>query len=200
MKLVFATHNRGKLVEVKALLGDIGVEVVSSEEAGVTEEPIEDGATFEVNALKKALETSQKTHEWSVADDSGICIEALGGEPGVYSKRWAGEDADDQKIIEYTLQKMKNVPEGRRQATFESSVALVTPSGEYWLFNGTIQGKLAASPHGRNLPGLCYDVLFIPEGESRTFGEMSAEEKNALSHRGRAFRQLKEFLAKQSLL
>jgi len=198
MKLVFATHNKGKLLEMKQILGDIGIVVLSAEEAGVHDEPVEDGATFEINALKKALETGKATHEWAVADDSGLCIKALGGEPGVFSKRWAGEGADDAKIIEYTFQKIKNIPEGEREAWFESAVALVSPSGDYWLFNGIVSGKLSQSPRGRHLPGLPYDVFFIPEGEERTFGEMTGAEKNALSHRGRAFQELKQFLAKQN--
>jgi len=196
MKIIFASHNVGKIKEMRAMLADIGVTVLGAEEAGVHEEAVEDGATFEANALKKAYFVAERTGQWAVADDSGICIAALGGRPGVYSKRWAGEGAHDSRIVEYTLEQAKNIPEGERDAWFESAVALTAPDGRHWVFSGQVRGRLAVAPRGSSLPGLPYDVIFIPEGHEVTFGEMRFEEKNALSHRGRAFAQLKEFLKK----
>ena len=115
MKLVFATHNQGKLKEMRDLLSDLNIEVVSADEAGVYEDVIEDGTTFKANALKKARFVGEQTGEWAVADDSGICIDALDGEPGVYSARWAGDRAS---VIDHTLDKMKKVPTKNRGAHF----------------------------------------------------------------------------------
>lgn len=197
MRLVFATHNTGKLAEMRELLNGIDIEVLSAEEACVHEEPVEDGETFEENALKKARFVAEKTGEWAVADDSGICIQALGGKPGVNSRRWAGEDVSDTKLAQFTLEKMRHVSEGERDAWFESAVVLVSPDGKHWTFGGVIQGTLSMELRGKALPNLPYDLIFIPEGHARTFAEMPAEEKNSMSHRGQAFLELKKFLALQ---
>jgi len=194
MKLIFATHNPGKIEEAKKLLADLYVEVLSAEEAGVREDVIEDGETFEENALKKARFVSEKTGEWAVADDSGICIDALDGRPGVQSARWAGEGASGEAIIAHTLHELREVPPEKRGASFISALALVAPNGDHWIFNGAARGSLASSPRGSALPQLPYDVIFIPEGYLETFAEMSREEKNKISHRGRAFEALKNFL------
>ncbi len=114
MKLIFATHNTGKVEEMRVLLEDTNIEVMSADEAGVDGEVIEDGQTFEENALKKAKFVSRAASAWAVADDSGCCIDALGGLPGVNSARWAGKDAGDQAIVDHTLESMKDVPEGKR--------------------------------------------------------------------------------------
>jgi len=199
MKLIFATHNKGKVIEMQALLSDLDIEVMSADEAGVTEDVVEDKDTFEGNALKKARFVAEKAGEWAVADDSGICIEALDGAPGVYSARWAGEGASGDKLVEYTLDKMKDVPEGKRGAYFESCLALVAPDGRYWTFSGQVSGRLPLEPRGQHRPKLPYDVIFIPEGFEQTFAEMSDVEKNKLSHRGLAFEKLKDFLRKEVL-
>lgn len=196
MRLIFATSNLGKFKEMKAILGELKVDVSSAKEIGVILDIVEDGATFEENALKKARFISEKSKEWAIADDSGICIKALGNAPGVFSARWAGEGASDEEIIRYTLGKVKDIPEEKREAWFETAVALSTPDGKHWIFKGRVEGRITKSPRGKPRPKLAYDLIFVPEGHSRTFAEMSDKEKNALSHRGLALRQLKEFLEK----
>ncbi len=193
-KLIFATHNSGKIREMRQLLSWLGIDVLSADEAGVTQDVVEDGTTFEQNALKKARFVASQTGEWAVADDSGIMIDALDGRPGVFTARWAGEDAGDEGLVAYTLEQLKDVEEGRRGASFHSVVALVSPQSEEWTFEGVVDGKVVVSPRGTPRSKLPYDALFCPAGHNRTFAEMSDEEKNALSHRGKAFEKLKEFL------
>ena len=192
MKIIFATHNQGKLKEMKELL--FGFEVMGAEEAGIFEDVIEDGRTFVENALKKARFVAQKTGELAVADDSGICIEALDGAPGIMTARWAGEDATDDDKISLTLKKMKNISENNRSAYFQSVVALVSPDNREWIFEGRVDGKIANKKRGQSRPYLPYDLIFIPNGYTETFAEMSDEKKNKLSHRSAAFKKLKEFL------
>ncbi|MEK9130620.1 MAG: RdgB/HAM1 family non-canonical purine NTP pyrophosphatase [Patescibacteria group bacterium] len=194
MKLVFATHNAGKIIEMRAMLADLGFEVISADEAGVKEDVVEDGTTFEDNALKKARFVAEKSKEWAVADDSGVCIEALDGQPGVNTARWAGDKVGDDGLIRHTLEVMKEIPESKRQAYFESCVAVVSPTGEEHTFSGQIHGRLALAPVGTPRPKLPYDLIFIPNGHDRSFAQMSDQEKNSLSHRGLAFAKLKEFL------
>jgi len=194
MKIVFATHNEGKLMEMRELLKDLKVEVLSAEEAGVTDDMVEDGKTLKENPLKKARFVAEKIGEWAVADDSGIFIEALGGKPGVFSSRWAGDDFPREDLASYTLEKMMGIPEGEREAYWESAVCLATPDGKHWIFKGRVDGRLALENKGKAKPKLPYDSIFIPEGHDRTFAEMSDTEKNSISHRGRAFAKLKIFL------
>jgi XTP/dITP diphosphohydrolase len=195
MKLIFATHNEGKIREMKKILAGLPWEILSAKEAGIEEEPAEDGATFADNALLKAKFVADRTGEWTVADDSGLCIEALNGAPGVFSARWAGDDAAGEEKANKALKELGDLPEEKRGAYFESSVALVSPSGEHWIFTGRAHGKITTERQEKiSRPHLPYDAIFIPEGFTTTFGEMTDEEKNALSHRGQAFRQLKEFL------
>jgi len=192
MQIIFASKNKGKIHEMKEILSDF--DIISSDEAGVKEDVEEDGKTFEENALKKARYVAQKTGLWSMADDSGLCIEALNNEPGIYTARWAGEGASGDDLVQHTLKKMKEIPEEKRQAFFESDVALVSLEGKEYIFKGRVNGKIAEKPSGEALPKLPYDVLFIPKGYSKTFAEMTSEEKNQISHRGLAFQKLKEFL------
>lgn len=193
-KLIFATHNIGKIKEMQQLLADSGIDVLSAQQAGVTEDVVEDGETFTQNALKKARYVASETGEWAVADDSGITIDALDGRPGVYTARWAGEGAGDEQLVSYTLEQLKDVEESRRGASFHSVVALVSPQNEEWTFEGTVEGQVVVAPRGTNRPKLPYDLIFQPTGFDRTFAEMSDEEKNTLSHRGRAFEKLKKYL------
>ena len=194
MKIIFATHNNGKLKEMLEILRDLDIDLLSTKEVGLKEEPIEDGATFEENALKKARFTAAQTKEWAIADDSGICIDELGGLPGVVSARWAGEAASDEKIIRHTLTALASTPPDKRGAYFETAAVLTAPDGRYWIFTAKINGHIATAPRGLPRPKLPYDLIFIPDGHQKTFAEMSDDEKNSLSHRGLAFRQLKAFL------
>jgi len=194
--LVFATRNPDKLKEMKDILIGLDIEVLSMDKTDVKEDVVEDGQTFAENALKKARFVTQKTGEWAVADDSGICIKALNNAPGVRSARWAGEGASTEKIMQHALEQMKDVPEGRRQAWMESAAALTAPDGRHWIFTGKVGGDITLKPAGKAKPGMPYDYIFKPKGYHQTFAEMSNAEKNNLSHRGAAFRQLIEFIKK----
>lgn len=196
MKIVFATKNPGKLTEMRQLLN--GFDVVSAAEAGFLNEVIEDGQTLEDNALKKAQTVSAATGSWSVADDSGLFIQALNGLPGINTGRWAGPDANDEQLVAHTLRQLENVNATDRSAYFKSVVALASPDGQHWLFSGEINGSIARQPTGTAKPKLPYDRIFIPSGYDRNFAEMNEETKNSLSHRGRAFKQLYEFLIKHN--
>jgi len=193
-KLIFATHNPGKLREIAEMLSSLGIEVMSAKEAGVYEDVEEDQDTFEGNAIKKAAFVAQRTGEWAVADDSGVCINALGGRPGVQTARWAGPETLDEDLIEYTLKQLHAVREGERQASFHSVAALVSPAGEIHTFEGMVPGTITMTRRGTHHKGMPYDEIFQPNGYEQTFGEMTSEQKNTLSHRGRAFTQLKAFL------
>lgn len=190
MRLIFATHNKDKLVEMKDILKGLEVEILSAEEAGVFEEAVEDDETFEANALKKAQFVASKTGNWAIADDSGICIASLNGAPGVQSARWAGEG----DLAEYTLKQMINIPDDERGAYFESAAVLCAHDGRHFIFSGRIAGRVTRELRGINRPKLPYDVIFVPDGYEETFAEMSDAQKNSLSHRGLAFRQLREFV------
>lgn len=196
--LVVASHNAGKVREIFDLLSPFGVEVVSASDLGLLE-PEETGSTFEENAILKAKEAAASSGLLALADDSGLAVDALDGAPGLYSARWAGADKDFgaamRRVEEGLRAKGADTP-ARRRAQFVSVLALATPDGECETFVGTVEGTLVWPPRGDQ--GFGYDPIFLPDGHSRTFGEMSAEEKHgwrpgnadALSHRARAFRDL----------
>lgn len=194
-RLIFATHNPGKVIEMRQMLEGLPIEVLSADEVGVTEDVVEDAETFTENALKKARFVAHKSREWAVADDSGLTIDALDGRPGVQSARWAGDGASDDQLVAHTLEQLKNV-DCSRGASLHSVVALVSPEGEEWTFEGVVEGSIVLSPRGTPRKKLPYDVLFCPIGHNRTFAEMSNEQKNALSGRGKAFKKLRDFLQK----
>ena len=171
-QLVLATHNTGKLAELRQMLADFGIEVLSAVEAGVIEDVVEDGETFEANALLKARFVAQACGLWCAADDSGICIDALDGKPGVHTARWAGEGASDEVLVSHTLEQMKEVSEQDRGAQFLCCAALVSPEGKGWTFEGSVEGSVSTEPRGVSRPNLPYDSLFIPEGYDKTFAEM----------------------------
>ena len=195
-KLVIATHNSGKLAEFRDLLEPFGLQVVSAGELGLAE-PDETGSTFEANAELKALAAARATGFLALADDSGICVEALGGEPGIYSARWAGPDKDFARAmrnIEERLQASGATKPGDRRAYFVAVLCLAQPDGSTRLWRGEVHGDLVWPPRGA--AGFGYDPMFQPDGHTRTFGEMTADEKHgwrpgdevALSHRARAFK------------
>lgn len=203
MRLIFATHNHGKVAEMRKILAGLNLVILSADEAGVSESIVEDGLTFEENALIKARYISRKTKDWAFGDDSGVCIKALGCAPGVHSARWArkrgtgGAGARGEDIVSHTLEVMGHIPKGHRDAWFETACALVAPDGRHWIFNGKIEGVIAEEPKGIFNPRLPYDVIFIPKEHTHTFAEMTSDEKNSMSHRGAAFTELKKFLMKE---
>ncbi|MBQ5831363.1 MAG: non-canonical purine NTP diphosphatase [Alistipes sp.] len=188
MKIVFATNNAHKLNEVRQVVGN-SFEIVSLRECGITEDIPENEPTLEGNALAKARYIYARTGLDCFADDTGLEVDALGGEPGVRSARYATDGHDDEANKRLLLERMSGVE--NRAAQFRTAVALILDGKEY-LFEGIVRGAIAAEQHGEG--GFGYDPLFFPEGGDRTFAEMSGEEKNVISHRGRAVRKLAEFL------
>ncbi|GAA2684728.1 MULTISPECIES: RdgB/HAM1 family non-canonical purine NTP pyrophosphatase [Nonomuraea] len=186
MRIVLATRNAGKIVELRRILG--GFDVIGLEEFPEIGEVAETGLTFADNALLKAHAVAQGSGLPAVADDSGLCVDALNGMPGVFSARWSGRHGDDDANLDLLLAQVSDVPDERRTAHFTCSAALALPSGEERVVEGVLQGRLLRQRRGVN--GFGYDPIFVPDGESRTTAEMSAEEKDAISHRGRAFRAL----------
>ena len=192
MKLVLASKNAHKLVEMKDILSQLGVEVVLESEAGVDVDVEETGATFEENALLKAKTVMEATGLPAIADDSGLCVDALGGAPGVYSARFCGRHGDDKANNALLLEKLRGVPEQRRGAYFESCVAVCFPDGREITASGRTYGSILEEEAGEG--GFGYDPLFESAELGKSFGLASAEEKNAVSHRGKALRALAEKL------
>ncbi len=186
-KLVIASHNQGKVGEIADLLSPFGVSVVSVAELGLPV-PEETGDSFAENAELKARAAAAATGLPALADDSGLCVDALAGAPGIRSADWAGPKRDFDLAMR-RVQKMLDGSENRR-ARFVCALALVWPDGHAETFEGTVDGDLVWPPRGKR--GFGYDPMFLPEGFSQTFGEMSPEQKHAISHRARAFRKLVE--------
>ena len=188
MKLVFATNNAHKLREVAQVIGSC-VELVSLAECDVVEDIPENEPTLEGNALAKARYIYSRTGQNCFADDTGLEVDALGGEPGVRSARYATDGHDDEANKKLLLQRLEGAE--CRDAQFRTAIALIL-DGEEYLFEGIVRGHIACEEHGDG--GFGYDPLFVPEGYELSFAEMSADEKNAISHRGRAVRALAAFL------
>ena len=193
MKIVFATNNAHKLSEVAQVVGE-KFELVTLRECGITEDIPENEATLEGNALAKARYVYARTGLNCFADDTGLEVDALGGEPGVRSARYATDGHDDEANKRLLLERMQGVE--NRAAQFRTAVALIMDGKEY-LFEGIVRGDIANEEHGED--GFGYDPLFFPEGGEKTFAEMSSKAKNEISHRGRAVRKLAEFLQNISL-
>lgn len=193
MKLVLATRNRGKVKELAGLLEPLGVEVVPLDEYPGVSEVEEDGNTFKANAIKKAMAVSGATGQVALADDSGLEVDYLGGAPGVYSARFAGEHKDDRANNQKLLQLMKNVPPEKRTARFRCVVAVATPEGQVFTTEGACEGIIGAEPKGEK--GFGYDPLFIIPEFGKTFAELDLDVKNRISHRGRAFALAVEIIA-----
>ena len=192
MKLILASNNKGKLAELKAMLSDMGVEILSQSEAGLDLDVEETGTTFAENALLKARAACEASGEAAVADDSGLMVDALGGEPGVYSARYGGGGLSDPEKCELLLKNLEN--EKLRSAKFVSSIACVFPTGEIIRAEGECRGEIIREPRGEN--GFGYDPVFYIESMGRTMAEISAEEKNSISHRGNALKEFKVKLKK----
>ena len=193
--VIVATKNQDKVREIREILAPLGWEVLSRDEAGVPPFEVEEtGSTFEENSRIKAEAILACTGKPTLADDSGLCCDYLDGAPGVYSSRFAGiegdgsDEANNRRLVELTIP----VPEEERTARYVCCMTLVFPEGEPIVTEGTIAGHIITEGRGEN--GFGYDPYFIPEGDTRTFAEYSPEEKNAVSHRGRALMALKDAL------
>lgn len=186
MEVIAATHNKNKLREFREILEPLGFEIVTQSQAGVDIEPEETGTTFAENAMIKAKAIHEATGKAAIADDSGLCVDALNGEPGIYSARYGDEGLDDRGRLNLVLKKMENVPEEKRGARFMCSIAFIDADGREITATGSVEGTITTMAHGEN--GFGYDPIFFVKELNKTFAQSSAEEKNAVSHRGRALR------------
>jgi len=191
-KLLLATNNRGKVREYQSLLSNIPFRLVTPADEGITTVVAETGKTFQENAGLKAETLAAESRLFTIADDSGLEVDALGGVPGVLSARYAGENATDADRIDYLLSKMKDVPEGERSARFKCVIALAEPGGKTEYFSGECRGFITLQPAGKE--GFGYDpVFFVPE-LGKTMAEISPEEKNRISHRAMAAEKARCYL------
>ncbi len=194
-RLVLATGNQAKLAELRRILeaGHVDVELVSLAEFPDAPDVRETGATFAENALLKARAMAEFTGLAAVADDSGLCVDALNGMPGVLSARWSGQHGDDKANLWLVLGQLADVPEERRGAHFACTAALVLPSGREHVTEGIVEGQLIHEPRGQN--GFGYDPIFVPGAGELTTAEMSADAKDRISHRGKALRAMAPVIA-----
>lgn len=193
-RIVFATGNAGKMKEIKMILGDLGMPVVSMKEAGIEADIVEDGTSFAENAQIKASAVFEKCHDIVLADDSGLEIDYLNKEPGIYSARYMGEDTSYDIKNANLLERLEGVPKEKRTARFVCAVAAVFPDGSEKVVRGTIEGYIGDEPQGEN--GFGYDPIFYVDAYGCSTAAMSREQKNAISHRGNALRRMKEELVK----
>lgn len=182
MKLIIASNNKHKIYEIKKILGGKFDPILSMSEAGIDTEVVEDGSTFLENAEKKAVEIAKLAGAAALADDSGICAHALGGEPGIYSARYSGGHGNDAENNKLLLQRLKDKED--KGAHYTCAMVLAYPDGRKICAEGYMYGTITEDSRGER--GFGYDPIFVPEGDTRTVAEMSDEEKNAISHRGRA--------------
>ena len=190
-KLVLATRNQGKITEFRRILEELApgqIELLGVDQFPNLVDVEETGSTFEENSLLKARYTSEATGLPAIADDSGLCIDALNGDPGIFSARWAGSHGDDRANIEKVLEQLKDVPDEQRTAYFICVASLVMPDGRHTVAEGRFQGRILHKPVGQN--GFGYDPIFQPLGLSISSAEMSAEEKDLVSHRGKSLRAI----------
>lgn len=194
MDIVLATRNKKKIEEIRRITAGLPITVLSLDDYPRCPETVEDRDTFEGNASKKALEVALFTGKPALSDDSGLEVDALDGAPGVYSARYApdAESGNDPKNYQKLLKDLAAVPEEKRTARFICCIALAFPDGASYTFFGYSEGRI--SPEARGEKGFGYDPVFLPRGYDRTFAEMTAQEKDALSHRGKAIEKLIEFL------
>ncbi|WMI80794.1 XTP/dITP diphosphatase [Anaerotignum sp. MB30-C6] len=193
--IIFATKNKGKIKEINAILEDMNVKVVSMEDAGITFDVVEDGTTFEENAMKKAVQIMEISQKITLSDDSGLEIDYMDKAPGVYSARFLGEDTPYSQRFDAIFEKLAGVEAEKRTARFVSCIAAAFPDGRKLMSYDTVEGIIGWEVKGEN--GFGYDPIFyVPEIE-KYMAELSPEEKNAISHRGKALRKMKVLLKKE---
>lgn len=193
--LIVSSSNASKIAEIKEILSEINIEIKSKDEVGLSDlEVLEDKDTLEGNAIKKAKEIHDKTGGIVMSDDSGLFVDYLKGEPGVYSARYAGVDGDDEANNKKLLENLKGISSDKRSASFKTVVALVLEDGSVETLEGECKGKIITGERGSG--GFGYDPLFIPDGYDKTFSELDFNVKNEISHRRKALEKLKEKLKK----
>jgi len=189
-RVVLATRNQHKVAELRRILesSSLDVDLVGTESFPDLPDVAETGSTFAANALLKARDVAQRTGLVAIADDSGLCVDALNGMPGILSARWAGSHGNDAANLELLLAQLADVPSQRRGAAFHCAAAVATPDGDERVVEGVLEGSLITEARGSN--GFGYDPIFTPRGYALTTAELTSEEKDAISHRGHAFRAL----------
>ena len=197
-RLIFATGNEHKMIEIREILGELPVEILSMKEAGIEADIVENGITFEENALIKAKEVCKLAGEMVLADDSGLEIDYLNGEPGIYSARYMGEDTSYRIKNQNLIDRLAGVPDEKRTARFVCAIAAAFPDGRSFVVRGTIEGMIGYEERGEN--GFGYDPIFYLPERGVSTAELPPEEKNNISHRGNALRKMKELLEKEALL
>ena len=197
-RIIFATGNEGKMKEIREILGDLDYEILSMKEAGIDMDIVEDGSTFEENAIIKAKAVMERTGQLALADDSGLEIDELNKEPGIYSARYMGEDTPYEIKNRNLIERMKGVKGKDRSARFVCVIAAAFPDGEIITTRGTIEGVIAEEPAGEN--GFGYDpIVYVPE-YGMTTGQMDPDAKNAISHRGKALTAMKKILEERKII
>lgn len=193
--IIFATKNKGKIKEINAILADMDVKVVSMEEAGITFDVVEDGVTFEENAMKKAVQIMEISQKITLSDDSGLEIDYMDKAPGIYSARFMGEETPYPQRFQAIFEKLHNVAEEKRTARFVSCIAAAFPDGRKLVSYDTVEGIIGWEVKGEN--GFGYDPIFFVPEKGKYMAELSPEEKNSISHRGKALRKMKAMLKKE---
>lgn len=194
MKVILATRNSSKARQIRAVFDGSVVKVVTLDQTDIAGSAVEDGNTLEENALKKVRYVRERAKEptWVMADDSGVFVELLGGEPGVHAAYWGGESLTTEERMRYILKRLEGARD--RRATFRTCVVLVSPDGDEHIFYGEATGVVLEVSQGTLQPSMPWSTIFVPDGENRTLAQCSTEEENAISHRGKAFRQARQYL------
>ena len=199
MNVILSTRNPSKAEQIKAVFVGSQINILTLSEAGIEGQGVEDGVTLQENALEKAMFVHQQNpNVWAMADDTGVFIDALGGKPGVDTADWHGQPkkTDDVALItRWILGQLKDVKD--RSATFETVVAIVSPEGKHFFFDGKVRGQILEVARDAFQPNMPYAPIFLPDGMDKAFGEMTVEEENRISHRGKAFQQARAFLESQ---
>ena len=195
-RIVFASRNKGKVRELKALLEGMSIEILTLDDFPDAPDIEEDGSSFFENSFKKARAVSEYTGMTVIADDSGLEVDSLGGAPGIHSARYSGAGATDEKNIAKLLAEMQSVPDGNRGATFRCALVLYRTNGEFEAFEGELRGTISSRPSGNG--GFGYDPIFIVPEYGMTVAELDPATKNKISHRGKAFARLKESLCRRA--
>lgn len=195
MRIIFATGNEGKMREIRMIMADLGMEILSMKEAGISADVDENGTTFEENAVIKAKAIAQQCQDIVLADDSGLEIDALNKEPGVYSARYMGEDTSYHVKNQNLIDRLEGVPDEKRTARFVCAIAAVLPDGKILESKAAMEGRIGYEERGEN--GFGYDPIFMLPDYGKSTAEISPEVKNQLSHRGKALRMIKERLKEE---
>lgn len=200
MKIILATRNPEKARQIKDIFEGTDVEILTLDEARIEGEAVEDGSSLEDNAKKKALYALEMTAEevYTMADDTGLFIHALNDEPGRYAARWAGENATTEEAMRYCLKMLRGKID--RSATFRTTVALCSPSGECRFFYGEVEGDILKEPRVKPQEKMPYSAIFVPRCSKKSWAEMSTKEENAISHRGKAFREVLKYITELALV